>query len=94
MSSREYPRARTSPYPEGGLSGAPLHQRALGVLRRLRACLGPAPLLIGCGGIMSPDGARAFVDAGADLVQLYTGLVYRGPSLVRDCAQALRTATN
>lgn len=92
--AREGLPARTSPYPEGGLSGAPLQQRALGVVRRLRACLGPAPLLIGCGGIMSPDDARAFVDAGADLVQVYTGLVYRGPGLVRDCAQALRTATN
>jgi dihydroorotate dehydrogenase len=81
--------ARASPCPEGGLSGAPLHQRALGVVRRLRACLGPAPLLIGCGGIMSPYDARAFVAAGADLVQLYTGLVYHGPGLVRECARAL-----
>jgi dihydroorotate dehydrogenase len=82
--------ARASGYPEGGLSGAPLRQRAVAVVRCLRAGLGPAPLLIGCGGIMCPDDACAYIDAGADLVQLYTGLVYRGPGLVRACAHALR----
>lgn len=86
--------ARASPYPEGGLSGAPLRLRALAVVRRLRAGLGPAPLLIGCGGITSPDDARAFADAGADLVQLYTGLIHCGPGLVRDCARALGNAGN
>ena len=80
--------ARARPYPEGGLSGAPLNQRALAVVRQLRACLGPAPLLIGCGGISSAEDASAFFDAGADLVQLYTGLIYRGPGLVRACARA------
>ena len=73
----------------GGLSGAPLRDRALHAVRRLRAALGPKPLLIGVGGIQSPADARAMRAAGADLVQLYTGLIVRGPALVRECIDAL-----
>ncbi|MEB3308229.1 MAG: quinone-dependent dihydroorotate dehydrogenase [Cyanobacteriota bacterium] len=66
----------------GGLSGAPLRKRALEVLRRLRATAGPALPLIGVGGIDSPQAAWERISAGASLVQLYTGWIYEGPTLV------------
>jgi len=68
----------------GGLSGAPLRATALGVLERARA-LTELPL-IASGGIMTLDDARRRLEAGAALVQLYTGFVYRGPRLVREVA--------
>ena len=71
----------------GGLSGAPLTARAREVVRFLAA--ESALPVIGVGGVMCPDDARRLVDAGARLVQLYTGLVYRGPGLVRGCVRAL-----
>ena len=67
---------------EGGLSGRPLRQRALAVLRRLRATAGPALPLIGVGGIDSAEAAWERIAAGASLVQLYTGWIYEGPTLV------------
>jgi len=66
----------------GGLSGRPLRQRALEVLRRLRATAGPALPLIGVGGIDSAEAAWERIAAGASLVQVYTGWIYEGPSLV------------
>lgn len=74
---------------DGGLSGAPLLRRSTAVLKALRLELGPDITLMGSGGIMSGDDARAKREAGADLVQLYSGLIYRGPGLIRDCANAL-----
>jgi dihydroorotate dehydrogenase len=68
----------------GGLSGGPLRDIALGVLERVRT-LTNLPI-IASGGIMTPDDARRRLDAGAALVQLYTGFVYRGPRLVREIA--------
>jgi dihydroorotate dehydrogenase len=65
----------------GGLSGAPLFQKSTDVLRRARSLLGPSYPLIAVGGIMSSADARKKIDAGADLVQLYTGFIYGGPSL-------------
>ncbi len=73
----------------GGLSGAPLRARSDAVIAQLRARLGVGYPIIGVGGIVDAAAARAKLDAGADLVQLYTGLIYRGPQLVADCAQAL-----
>ena len=73
----------------GGLSGAPVHARALEVMALLRAELGTAYPLIGVGGIDHPDRAQAMVAAGAQLVQLYTGLIYQGPALVSRVARAL-----
>lgn len=70
----------------GGLSGAPLTLRSTEVLRRLRADLDPAIPVIGSGGVMSVEDARAKLEAGAALVQVYTGLIYRGPRLVREIA--------
>jgi dihydroorotate dehydrogenase len=73
----------------GGLSGAPLHRRSLEVVRAIRRRCPDLPL-IGVGGIRSPQTARAMLDAGADLIQIYTGLVYEGPGLVRDIHRELR----
>jgi dihydroorotate dehydrogenase len=74
----------------GGLSGAPVREASNRVIGWLRAALGPGYPIIGVGGVLSGADAKAKVDAGADLVQLYTGLIYRGPELVRECAQVLR----
>ena len=73
----------------GGLSGAPLTAKSIEVLRQLAACVGGAVPLIGVGGIMSGADAQTRIAAGASLVQLYTGLVYSGPALVRECIDAL-----
>jgi dihydroorotate dehydrogenase len=74
----------------GGLSGKPVFEASNQVIRQLRAALGPRFPIIGVGGVMSGADARAKRDAGADLVQVYTGLIYRGPDLVTECARALR----
>jgi len=74
----------------GGLSGAPVFDLSNNVIRALKAELGDALPIIGVGGIFSGTDAQAKIDAGASLVQLYTGLIYRGPALVRECAAALR----
>jgi dihydroorotate dehydrogenase len=63
----------------GGLSGPPLRGRALEVVRRVRAKLGEGMTVIGAGGVETGAHARALLDAGANLVQLYTGFIYRGP---------------
>ena len=73
----------------GGLSGRPLLEASNRVVRQLRAELGRHFPIIGVGGVMSPEDARAKMAAGADLVQIYTGLIYRGPELVPHCARAL-----
>lgn len=77
----------------GGLSGAPLRALADKILRDLRARVGQDFVLIGVGGVGSAADAVAKHQAGADLVQIYTGFIYEGPALVRDCAHALATAT-
>jgi dihydroorotate dehydrogenase len=74
----------------GGLSGAPLFAASNRVIAQLRAALGSAFPIIGVGGIMSGDDAVAKMRAGADLVQIYTGLIYRGPALVGEIARALK----
>jgi dihydroorotate dehydrogenase len=74
----------------GGLSGAPLFGKSTGVLAALAQRLGGEIPLIGVGGVMRGRDARAKLEAGAQLVQLYTGLVYRGPALVREAIEATR----
>lgn len=74
----------------GGLSGAPLRERALAVTRRLADLLASELPIIAAGGIMNGADAVARIAAGASLVQLYTGLIYRGPELVREVVKALR----
>lgn len=72
----------------GGLSGPPLLPAALAAVRALRAEIGPEPPLVAVGGISSAADAKALRAAGADLVQLYTALVYRGPALIGALAKA------
>jgi dihydroorotate dehydrogenase len=74
----------------GGLSGAPVFEASNAVIRQLRAELGSAFPIIGVGGVLSGADAKAKIAAGADLVQIYTGLIYRGAPLVRDAAIAIR----
>ncbi|WP_164964222.1 quinone-dependent dihydroorotate dehydrogenase [Rubrivivax sp. JA1026] len=73
----------------GGLSGRPVAEASNRVIRRLRAALGAGFPIIGVGGVMAAEDARAKLDAGADLVQIYTGLIYRGSALVGEAARAL-----
>jgi len=73
----------------GGISGRPLYPLALRTVTNLRAALGSAFPIIGVGGIDSPRAAVAMHAAGADLVQIYTGLIYKGPSLISQCVRAL-----
>jgi dihydroorotate dehydrogenase len=75
----------------GGLSGAPVREAATAVVRKLAAALKGSVPIIGVGGIMSAADAREKLDAGASLVQVYTGLVYRGPGLVREIVAGLGT---
>jgi dihydroorotate dehydrogenase len=77
---------------QGGLSGAPLRKRSRAVLRALAAELDGALPIIGVGGIMSAEDARETIADGASLVQLYTGLIYRGPDLVAECVRAFARA--
>jgi dihydroorotate dehydrogenase len=74
----------------GGLSGAPVREASNRVIRQLRAALGPKFPIIGVGGILSADDAVEKIRAGADVVQMYTGLIYKGPQLVKDCALAIK----
>ena len=73
----------------GGLSGRPLKDKATAVIRSLAAELGGALPIIGVGGILSGVDAREKIAAGATLVQIYTGLIYKGPELVAEIATAL-----
>ncbi len=76
----------------GGLSGAPLLSASNQVVTKLRAALGAAFPIIGVGGILSAEDAVSKLRAGADVVQIYTGLIYKGPALVGQAAAALRRA--
>ncbi|MFM8691455.1 MAG: quinone-dependent dihydroorotate dehydrogenase [Limnohabitans sp.] len=73
----------------GGLSGAPVREASNRVIGQLRAALGPEFPIIGVGGILEGRDAAAKIEAGADVVQLYTGLIYRGPALVSEVARTL-----
>ncbi len=75
---------------QGGLSGAPVFEMSTRVVRALVAALQGALPVIAAGGVLSGADARAKLDAGAALVQVYSGLVYRGPALVRECVAATR----
>lgn len=77
----------------GRLSGAPLTARAIEVVRRVHDRSGGAYPIIGVGGLMSAQDVQAMLDAGAHLVQLYTGYIYNGPRMVRDVCRALIAET-
>jgi dihydroorotate dehydrogenase len=74
----------------GGLSGRPVFAISTEVLRKLSALLAGRIPLIGVGGILTGEDAKAKIDAGASLVQIYTGFIYRGPDLIADARRALR----
>jgi len=74
----------------GGLSGAPVLQMSNQVIRQLRACLGKSFPIIGVGGVLSAADAVSKVQSGANLVQIYTGLIYKGPSLVWESARSIQ----
>jgi dihydroorotate dehydrogenase len=73
----------------GGLSGAPLRKKSLAMVRRIVESTGGRLPVIGAGGIVQPDDARQMLDSGASLVQVYTGLIYSGPGLVKDILMRL-----
>lgn len=74
----------------GGLSGAPVFARSTAILRGMRQRLPASIALIGVGGICSGADAAAKIKAGADLVQFYTGFIYRGPGLISEAVEAIR----
>jgi dihydroorotate dehydrogenase len=74
----------------GGLSGAPIRQRATRILQQLHSHLKNEATLIASGGIMAQQDAAETIRAGAALLQLYPGLIYRGPRLVAECVSAFR----
>lgn len=74
---------------EGGISGRPIRERSTEVIRRIKQRGGHKICVIGCGGIFSADDAFEKILAGATLLQLYTGLIYEGPSIVKDINQGL-----
>ena len=74
----------------GGLSGAPVLEASNRVIRQLRAALGKGFPIIGVGGVMSGVDAVSKIQAGADVVQIYTGLIYKGPALVAEAANAIK----
>ena len=76
----------------GGLSGKPLFDKATSILRGMAQRLGGKIPLIGVGGIVRGADAAAKIAAGASLVQFYSGMVYRGPQLIRECVDAIHTA--
>ena len=73
----------------GGLSGKPVREASTAIIRKLRGLLDKEIPIIGVGGIHSAADAREKIEAGATLIQLYTGFIYRGPALVRECVEAL-----
>lgn len=77
----------------GGLSGAPVLQASNLVISQLRAALGKSYPIIGVGGVMSGEDAVSKIKAGADVVQIYTGLIYKGPELVMQSAKAIKDST-
>ncbi len=76
----------------GGLSGAPVLEMSNRVIRQLRAALGKAYPIIGVGGILSAEDAVSKIEAGADVVQIYTGLIYQGPGLVKQAATLIKNS--
>jgi dihydroorotate dehydrogenase len=75
---------------DGGLSGAPLRARSRAVVARISARAGSALPVIGVGGVSTADDAWALIEAGASLVQVYTGFIYQGPTMARELTEGLR----
>jgi dihydroorotate dehydrogenase len=90
--SREAVKGMAHAEEAGGLSGAPVLAASNRVISQLRAALGVGFPIIGVGGVMSGADAVSKIQAGADLVQIYTGLIYKGPALVTEAAKAIQQA--
>ena len=75
----------------GGLSGSPVFEKSNQVIRQLRQAMGSHFPIIGVGGVLSGEDAAAKIKAGADVVQIYTGLIYKGPALVTEAATAIKS---
>ncbi|MFY8131992.1 MAG: quinone-dependent dihydroorotate dehydrogenase [Bacteroidia bacterium] len=75
----------------GGLSGAPLTRLSTQLVRDARKILGKDKVIIGSGGIMNAKDAKEKIEAGADLIQIYSGFIYHGPALIREITKALRS---
>jgi dihydroorotate dehydrogenase len=73
----------------GGLSGLPVREKSTRIVSAFHTALAGEVPIIGAGGILSGTDARDKIAAGAALVQFYTGLIYRGPALVKECVEAL-----
>lgn len=82
----KFPEEAPSHY-RGGLSGEPCRERSLSLVRLTRTTYGKRFSIIGCGGVMSVEDARAMFDAGADLIQLISGMIFEGPHLMRAIAK-------
>ena len=74
----------------GGLSGRPLRERSTAIVAQLADLLGGSLPIIACGGVFTGEDARAKIEAGASLVQVYSALIYRGPAIVSEIVAALR----
>ena len=90
--SREAVKGMAHAEEAGGLSGAPVLAASNRVISQLRAALGTGFPIIGVGGVMSGADAVSKIKAGADVVQIYTGLIYKGPALVTEAARAIQQA--
>ncbi len=88
--SREAVKALAHANETGGLSGGPVLQASNAVIAQLRKALGNNYPIIGVGGVITAQDAVSKIDAGADLVQIYTGLIYSGPALVKQAAMAIK----
>ncbi len=88
--SRDEVRGQMHAEEAGGLSGAPLLAMSNRIITQLRSALGQGFPIIGVGGVMSAEDAVSKIRAGADLVQIYTGLIYHGPALVKQAAALIK----
>ena len=88
--SRQAVKGQAQAQESGGLSGAPLLMPSNRIIAQLRSALGPAFPIIGVGGIMSAADAASKIKAGADVVQIYTGLIYKGPDLIKQAAALIK----
>jgi dihydroorotate dehydrogenase len=86
--SREAVKGEDHAEEAGGLSGVPVCDPSTEIIAKLRKLLGPEMPIIGVGGIFSAADAQAKLDAGANLVQIYSGLIYQGPGLIREILSA------
>jgi dihydroorotate dehydrogenase len=88
-SSSNFPRSLVPPSEEknsaGLISGEPLREKAVNTVSILRQLLGKDIFIIGCGGITDPYHVLEFLNAGADVVEIYSGLIYSGPSFIKEC---------